>query len=43
MYSFLHSVHTGVQAAPDFTDGAHVQAVMDAAYRSAQSGVEEKV
>lgn len=43
MYSFLNSVHTGVQAAPDFADGAHVQAVMDAAYRSAQSGVEEKV
>ncbi len=35
MYSFLNSVYTGVQAAPDFKDGAHVQAVMDAAYRSA--------
>ena len=37
MYSFLNSVHTGVQAHPDFGDGAHVQAVMEAAYRSAQS------
>ena len=43
MYSFLNSVHTGVQAAPDFSDGAHVQAVMSAAYRSAESGVEEEV
>ncbi len=43
MYSFLHSIHTGKQAAPDFSDGAHVQAVMDAAYRSAQSGREELV
>lgn len=43
MYSFLNSVYTDVQAAPDFSDGAHVQAVMSAAYRSAQSGVEEKV
>ena len=36
MYRFLNSVYTGVQAAPDFTDGAHVQAVMEAAYRSAE-------
>ena len=36
MYSFLRSVDTGVQAAPGFADGAHVQAVMEAAYRSAE-------
>ena len=40
MYSFLRSVATGIQVAPDFTDGAHVQAVMDAAYRSANEGKE---
>ena len=43
MYSFLNSVYTGVQAAPDFNDGAYVQAVMDAAYRSAKSHTEEKI
>ena len=43
MYSFLRSVDTGVQAHPDFSDGAHVQAVMEAAYRSAKSGKEEIV
>jgi len=43
MHSFLNSVYTGKQAAPDFADGAHVQAVMEAAYRSARSGREEKV
>lgn len=36
MYSFLNSVYTGIQAAPDFSDGAHIQAVMEAAYRSAK-------
>ncbi len=43
MYSFLNSVDTGVQAHPDFTDGAHVQAVMAAAYRSAETKAEETV
>ncbi len=38
MYSFLRSVDTGVQTSPDFSDGAHVQAVMEAAYRSAKEG-----
>ena len=38
MYSFLHSVHTAAQASPDFSDAAHVQAVMEAAYRSAKEG-----
>ncbi len=36
MYRFLLAVHTGVQNAPDFSDGAYVQSVMDAAYRSAR-------
>ncbi len=43
MYSFLNAVHTGVQNHPDFTDGAHVQAVMAAAYRSAETHCEESV
>ncbi len=43
MYSFLNSVHTGKQAHPDFLDGAHVQAVMEAAYRSAHSHKEELI
>ena len=43
MYSFLNSVYTGVQVAPDFNDGAYVQSVMDAAYRSAKSRTEEKI
>lgn len=34
MYAFLGSVHTGVPHSPDFTDAAHVQAVMEAAYMS---------
>lgn len=43
MYNFLNSVDTGVQAAPSFSDGAHVQAVMEAAYRSAKEGKEIKL
>lgn len=43
MYRFLNSVYSGVQSAPDFYDGAHVQAVMAAAYRSAVSRREETV
>ncbi len=38
MYRFLESVHTGNPHAPDFADAAHVQAVMEAAYRSANEG-----
>lgn len=34
MYCFLNSVYSGIPSAPDFSDGAHVQAVMEAAYRS---------
>ena len=36
MFAFLNAVHSGIQNHPDFTDGAHVQAVMAAAYRSAE-------
>ena len=36
MYSFVNAVHTGIQNHPDFTDGAYVQRVMEAAYRSAE-------
>lgn len=43
MYSFLNSVHTGIQVSPDFSDGAHVQAVMAAAYRSASEQKEIKI
>ena len=43
MYSFLNSVYTGIQAAPDFTDGAYVQAVMEAAYMSAERKKEIKI
>ena len=38
MYAFLESVNSGVHHAPDFSDAAHVQAVMEAAYKSAASG-----
>ncbi len=37
MYAFLSCVHRGVQATPSFTDGAHVQWVMERAYESAGS------
>ena len=43
MYSFLNAVHTGTAAVPSFRDGAHIQSVMAAAYRSAESGRMEKV
>lgn len=43
MYSFLNSVHTGIQAAPSFSDGAYVQAVMEAAYASAEQKTEIKI
>lgn len=36
MYSFLNAVFSGGKASPDFHDGAHVQRVMAAAYRSAE-------
>ncbi|MBO5845691.1 MAG: Gfo/Idh/MocA family oxidoreductase [Clostridia bacterium] len=34
MYDFLCAVHSGESSSPDFSDGAYVQAVMDAAYLS---------
>lgn len=43
MYAFLNAVHCGTSACPSFSDGAHVQAVMEAAYRSDKSGRMEKV
>ena len=43
MYSFLNSVHTGVGGYPDFYEGAYVQRVMEAAYRSSELGSEVKI
>ena len=37
MYEFLSSVDSGTPHAPCFSDAAHVQAVMEAAYRSAEN------
>ena len=37
MYNFINSVYTGKQTAPNFADGAYVQAVMEAAYRSSET------
>jgi predicted dehydrogenase len=37
MYNFLNSVYTGIQTSPDFNDGAYVQTIMEAAYRSAET------
>lgn len=38
MLNFLTQVHRGEPGHPDFADAAHVQAVMEAAYRSAEAG-----
>lgn len=38
MYDFLSSVYENKLSSPDFNDGAHVQAVIDAAYISAAEG-----
>ena len=43
MYSFLNSVYSEKEPTPNFDDGAHVQAVMEAAYASAKSGACENV
>ncbi len=40
MYHFLSSVANGIQASPDFSDGAYVQTVMETAYRSDREGRE---
>jgi predicted dehydrogenase len=38
LVDFAHALHTGEPFAPDFADGVAVQAVLDAALASAQSG-----
>jgi predicted dehydrogenase len=43
IYSFFNALHEGRQPSPDFDSGAHVQAVMEAAYASAESGRSEQV
>ena len=43
LYHFMSCVDRGCQEAPDFTDGAYVQSVMEAAYRSAESGTWQTV
>lgn len=43
MYSFLNCVHERRPACPSFADALHIQAVMAAAYRSAESGRTERV
>ena len=43
MYNFLDGVHHGRYVSPSFDEAAHVQAVMEAAYRSDQTGCREAV
>ncbi|MBQ8345413.1 MAG: Gfo/Idh/MocA family oxidoreductase [Clostridia bacterium] len=43
IHRFLCSVDSGISSAPTFRDAAHVQAVMEAAYRSANTHREEQV
>ena len=43
MYHFLDAVYTGKQKAPDFTDGAYVQHLMDLAMRSDADGTAKAV
>ena len=43
IYSHLNSVATGIFSSPSFRDAAHVQAVMEAAYRSAAERKEIEV
>jgi predicted dehydrogenase len=38
MHAYLSAVSSGTQFSPSLEDGAYVQAVMDAAYRSAENG-----
>ena len=38
MYAFLHAVATNTPSSPTFRDGAYVQKVMEAAYRSDRTG-----
>ncbi len=43
MYSYLSAVNERKTFSPDFSDGAYVNRVMEAAYRSDASGLEERV
>ncbi len=43
MYNFLSAVHNGIQPSPSFDDAAHIQAVMEAAYRSDETGCREYI
>ncbi len=43
MYEFLSSVSTGIPHSPDFSDAAHIQSVMEAAYRSDKERREIKI
>lgn len=43
MYNFLYSVYENKQSSPSFGDGAYVQAVMEAAYDSAEAREWKKV
>lgn len=43
MYSYLSAVNERKAFSPDFSDGAYVNRVMEAAYRSDASGLEERV
>ncbi|MBQ8509360.1 MAG: Gfo/Idh/MocA family oxidoreductase [Clostridia bacterium] len=42
MYSFLDAVHTGKPTSPSFDDGAYIQRIMEAAYRSDETGRAEE-
>lgn len=39
MYAFLSAVHSNSDASPSFEDGAYIQRIMEAAYRSDMSGI----
>ena len=43
MYSFISAVSENRKASPDFDDGAYINYVMEAAYKSDKSGREEKI
>jgi len=43
MHAFLSAVHSSKEASPSFSEAAHIQSVMSAAYRSAASGKTEAV
>ncbi len=43
MHAFLSSVYSGTPASPSFIEAAHVQSVMESAYRSDTTGCRENV